>query len=94
MVPGQVFGLDSDALVPVWLSTNGKFYAGLPGGQIISMKEGQAVVDNADRAASMFRQANGIQHFVAALRSPRKSGLAITDKPVVHVIYDGTNDPD
>lgn len=88
-VPSNILGLETTEDVPVWLARSGHFCVGLPSGGIVVLKDGEAVVPSADRAAVMLRQQGGIQQLVAALRGPRAQGLAFGDRAVAHVIYDG-----
>lgn len=89
-VPGNVLGLETAEELPVWLARSGHFCVGMPSGSVLVLKDGQAVIDDADRAAVLFRQKDGLQQVIAALRAPRAQGLAIRDLPVAHVIYDGS----
>lgn len=89
-VPGTVLGLDIEDDLPVWLANSGHLCVGVPGGRIVVLKEGQAVIPDADRAALMFREQDGVQQIVAALRGRRAQGLAVRDKAIAHVIYDGS----
>lgn len=85
-LPGDELGLQDATPTAVWLSRNGDFYAGQPGGQCTSLTAGVAV-DDADRAAVLYRKSGGIRQYVAALRAPRKQGLAVTDRAYAHVIH-------
>lgn len=87
-VSAAVLGLERSDDVLVWLARNGHFCVGLPGGQVMQLKLGEAVVNDASRAAVMFREHDGLQQLVAALRGSRKQGLAIADKLVAHVIHE------
>lgn len=86
-VSGTVFGLETTTKVNAWLARNGLFCLGLPGGQIVPLKQGEAVVDAADAGAVLIRQEGGLQQLIVALRSPQRQGLAVTDTAVAHVIY-------
>jgi type IV secretory pathway VirB2 component (pilin) len=74
------------------LAQSGHFCAGLPSGAVVVLKDGQAVTDGAERGAVLFRQEEGLQQIIAALRGPRAQGLAVRDRAVAHVIYDGSAD--
>lgn len=87
LVNGDVLGLDAANPVLLWLARDGHFCIGLPGGQIQVLKKGEAVVDDADRAAVLVRQQDGLSQFVAALRAPKAQSLAIGDRAVAHVIH-------
>lgn len=88
-VPAEVFDPQARGVVSAWLSNNGHFCIGMPGGKLASLKEGEAVVDGADSAAVMLREDGGIQRLTAALRAPRAQGLAVGDRAVAHVIHRG-----
>ena len=88
-IPANALGGTDTERVPVWIATDGQVCIGGAGGGIATPKQGLAVIDNADRAAVLFREEEGLQQFVAALRGPRRQGMAVRDKAVAHVIYDG-----
>ncbi|MBH1711164.1 hypothetical protein I5U96_05255 [Stenotrophomonas maltophilia] len=87
VVNGDVIGLQSAAPVLIWLARDGYFCIGLPGGQVQVLKKGEAVIDDADHAALLLRQQDGLSQLVAALRAPQGQSLAVTDRAVAHVIH-------
>ncbi|MDR1076360.1 MAG: hypothetical protein LBL59_08730 [Xanthomonadaceae bacterium] len=89
MVPGAALGLESSMPLLVWLARNGWFCIGFPGGQVMPLKQGQAVVDDADRAAMLFREQDGMQQVIAALMAPQKQGLMITDRASAEIVRRG-----
>lgn len=89
-VPGNALFPDGDTEdVPVWISSDGQVCVGRQAGVIQSLKQGLTVVDGAERAATLFREGDGLQQYVAALRGARPQGLAVRDHAAAHVIYDG-----
>lgn len=86
-VPGNVLGLPTTEPLPVWVARSGHFCAGLPDGTVQVMKDGQAVIDSADGAALLFRQQDGLQQIIAALRAPQANGLALRDSVVARVVH-------
>lgn len=86
-VKGQLIGLDDDGDYTVWLSRRGNYVIGMPGGTITALKSDSAVIDDADRGASMFMERNGMRQVVTTLRGPRAQGLAVSDRAVAHVIH-------
>ncbi len=91
-VPGNVMGLATKEPVPVWLASSGHLCIGTSAGVEV-LKDGEAVIPSADRAALLFRQEEGLQQIVAALRGPRAQSLAVTDTAVAHVLYRGDAAP-
>lgn len=89
-VPGNVLGLDTKDDLPVWMARSGHLCVGVPGGGITVLKDGQAVAPAATGAALLFRQQDGLQQVIAALRGTRPQGLAVSDRAVAHVLYDGS----
>lgn len=67
-VRGNLLGLETTQRVAVWLATNGVFVAGLPGGQVVPLTEGQCVIPSAERAAAMLRERNGHRQILLALQ--------------------------
>jgi len=82
-VAGDLVGLDSPSPVPVWLSANGFLSVGAPGGQIVVLKEHEAVIDQAESGALMFREQAGTRQLVAALKGNQPSPLAVRDQMIV-----------
>jgi hypothetical protein len=89
-VPGNVLGLDAAEDLPVWLARTGHFCVGTPGGTVVVLKDGEAVVDGADRAALLFRQQDGLQQILAGLKGPRAQGLVFGDRAVARIVHDGS----
>lgn len=87
-IPGVALGIaDPDDQI-VWLARNGKFCVGAPNGQVITLKDNEAAIDNADRAAVLFREQDGLRQLIAALKGPRRNGLAVSDRPIARVIHE------
>lgn len=86
IIGGDVLGLDGSNPVAVWIATNGQFCAGLPGGQVVPVKNGQAVVDAAERGAILLREQDGIRQLIATLTATRPQGLAVSDRVVTKLI--------
>lgn len=89
-LPGNVLGMETTDEVLVWLSRNGQFCVGGEGGRVTALKQGQAVVNDADRGAVMYREVDGKLQLVVGLKGARQQGLAVSDRPVAHVIHDGS----
>jgi hypothetical protein len=88
-LPGAAVGMPDAEDVPVWIARDGQYCVGTAGGVIVTPKHGHAVVNNADRAATMFREVDGVQQLVTAMRGPRAQALAVRDEVIAHVLYDG-----
>lgn len=87
-VPGQSIGMDDDSDYTVWLSRKGTYVLGLPGGRVTSLNVDRAVINDAERGASLFAQRAGRQQVITTLRGPRSmGGLAVTDRAVAHVVH-------
>jgi hypothetical protein len=84
-VPGNLFGLETANPVPYWLADNGVACLGLPGGQVMPLREGQVVAPSAKRGASLFRERNGLRQVVTALAETAPRGLAMRDVGVMTV---------
>ncbi|WP_202841959.1 hypothetical protein [Luteimonas saliphila] len=87
-IPGPALGFETAEDVPVWIARDGQVCVGGMGGVIVNPNQGRHVVDDASRAAVLFREGDGLQQYIAALRNPRPQGLAIRDRAIAHVIYD------
>lgn len=82
-VDGALLGFETDQPVPVWLTTDGQFCAGLPGGIVVRFNLNTAVTDVGESGAMMFRESNGHRQLVAALSGATRHGLAVQDKVAV-----------
>lgn len=87
-VPGAALGLEDGAEALVWLARDGQLVVGAQGGTVMATREGTAAIDDAERAALLFRAEGGMQQVVAALRGPRPQAMAVRDRAVAHVIYE------
>lgn len=86
VVPGSTVGKPTDDPTLVWLSRGGSFVVGSAGGTVAPIKNA-AAIDDADRAATLLREQDGITTVVSALRAPTKHGLAVTDTAYAHVVH-------
>lgn len=84
-VPGDALGLEGILYpVPVWVGTNGLFYAGTTAGIIPLNKK--AVTSVYGKVAATFMDRDSSRRYVAAGVGGKTSGLAITDKMVARVV--------
>lgn len=90
VVTADVLGFDGAAPMACWLARSGQFVVGTPGGQVVPLKRGEFVANDADRAAVLFREQNGLRQLITTLRGPRHNSFAVADRVVAHVIYDET----
>lgn len=94
VVAGDVFGLDSSAPVAYWMADNGVAVLGLPGGQVLPLRDKQVVGPLAKRGASLLREQAGLRQVVTALRETSPNGLAFKDTGVITVDrYDDSTQP-
>lgn len=87
-VPGSVWpNLQTEQLLPVWQSRDGRLCVGLPGGQIFHPQPRpeapDAVFDAASSAALLYRESPGDRRIVSALRGTGPQALAMQDRLVV-----------
>lgn len=80
VVPGSVFGLESTAPVAYWLADNGVGCLGLPGGQVVPLRENQTIAPAATAGASLYRDTGAMRQVVTTLVNAVPRGLAIGDK--------------
>lgn len=89
-VEGNLLGLETTQPVAVWLATNGVFCAGLPGGQVLPLTEGQCALPTAERAAALLRKRNGVLQILMAMQGQRiENPFAIGDSAVATVRRNG-----
>lgn len=89
--PASAWGIQSKQWVPAWLGTDGLYTVGLPGGSIVTFNQSEFVAGVGDKAASMFREADGLMQFVTVVRGRSKQRLGVTDEAIARVYReDGT----
>lgn len=85
VTPARKWGIESDTEVPAWLSKNGRFVVGMPGGVLVTMKDDEAVTGVGERGASLFREADGLTQFLTSLRAPTRQRAGVADTAVAKV---------
>ncbi len=88
-VPANLFGLETTLPVAYWLAANGVACLGLPGGQVLPLRERQVVAPTAERGASLFRERDGIRQIITALQGATAQGLAVGDRASPRVYRNG-----
>ena len=92
LVPGSVFGLETTAPVAYWLARNGVFCLGLPGGQVIPMKEESlALPVDAERGAAAVLLFDGIRQVLASTFGGLPNTAAASDSADVTVRRNGVS---
>lgn len=93
MVPAEELAIEGlTYAVPVWLSNNGGFVAGLPNGTVQVLTGGRYSAPRGDRAASLFRSERGISQVITAIRPPvQASPVGMTDSVSMTVTRNGIN---
>lgn len=89
VVPASMFNLETTLPVAYWIAKNGVACLGLPGGTVVPLREKQAIAPNAESAASLFRERNGIRQIITALGGATKQGLAIGDRASARIYRNG-----
>lgn len=85
-VPAKVFGLEGDGMVAYWLADNGVGCLGLPGGNVIPLRENQAIAPAAETGASLYRDLNGLRQVITTLQGSIERGMAIGDSVGCEVV--------
>lgn len=85
-VPGDVFGLETTESVVYWLDDAGTACLGLPGGNVLPLRQNQVAAPDADAGASLYRDQNGMRQVITTLVGARERGLAIGDRAECTVI--------
>jgi hypothetical protein len=90
LAPGTVFGLETTAPVAFWLARNGVFCLGLPGGQVIPMKEESlALPVDAERGTAAVLLFDGIRQILASTFGGLSNLAAATDTADITVRRNG-----
>lgn len=87
IVKGTDIGLETTESVAFWLSANGVFCAGLPGGKLIPMTEGQLALPDGEHGASLFREHDGLRQLITSYLSASGNGLAVGDSVSASVTH-------
>lgn len=73
-------GLSGTGRVAFWLSTNGVFCAGLPGGEVRPLTDGRLALPDGEQGASLYREHNGLRQLVTSYLTSNGNGLAMRDR--------------
>lgn len=85
-IEGTKLGLEYAGKVPYWLSTNGMFCAGLPGGRVIPLTESRFLADTgATRGASLYRELNGIKQLITTASGGEVAAGRASDEAIATV---------
>lgn len=90
VVPGSYLGLSVTTNVVYWLSTNGVFCIGLPGGSVEPFSENYLLASKAQSGASYVRDIDGIRQIVTNLSgigAPQTAAASVT--AVASVVRNG-----
>lgn len=91
LTPASAWGIESKQDVPAWLGRDGLFTVGLPGGNVITFNQADFVAGVGERAASLFREADGLMQFITAQRGVQRQRMGVTDAAIARVYReDGT----
>jgi hypothetical protein len=86
-MPGDVWGLQTKQLLPVWIARDGRVCVGQPGGDVYlpQPRDGgpDALFDQADSTALYFKQSEGDSRLVAAMRGAQPQALTVRDRLIV-----------
>lgn len=88
-VPASVFGQDSSVPAVYWIATNGVACLGLPGGQVLALKDKVAVAPNATYGATLFREFKGMRQMITTLRETTPRKFAVADRAVATIYRNG-----
>ncbi len=83
--PASAWGIESKRTVPAWLGRDGLFNVGLPGGTIVTFNQADFVAGVGDKAASLFREADGLMQFITAQRGVSAQRLGVSDEAIARV---------
>ena len=68
LAPGTVFNLETETLVAFWVERNGTMCLGMPGGNVIPIREGEVALPvDAERGAAAYFGFNGVRQVVTSL---------------------------
>lgn len=90
VVDGSDIGLDVKGRVAVWVSSDGVFTAGLPGGQLVDLTRDTLAMPEGEYGAMMLRSRNGLTQLVASYITTGANPLAVTDTASATVIRRST----
>lgn len=85
MTPASAWGIESKQNVPAWLGKDGLFTVGLPGGTVVTFNQADFVAGVGDRAASLFRESDGLMQFITTQRGVAQPRVGVSDTAVARV---------
>ena len=86
LTPASAWGIQSKRILPAWLGKDGLFAVGMPGGTVATFNQSEFVAGVGDKAASLFREADGLMQFVTAQRGVQRPRLGVVDEAVA-IVY-------
>ena len=86
LTPASAWGIQSKRMLPAWLGKDGLFAVGMPGGTVATFNQSEFVAGVGDKAASLFREADGLMQFVTAQRGVQRPRLGVVDEAVA-IVY-------
>jgi len=89
VVPASMFGFDTTLPVAYWIAANGVACIGMPGGQVVPLREKQVVAPKASHGASLFREQDGLRQIITSLSDASPQGLAVGDRASARVYRNG-----
>ena len=78
-------GLEGDELVAVWMSKNGVFMAGGPGGSLTPLTQGRLALPQGESGAAMFREFQGVRQLVMSYTNDGANHFSIGDRATATV---------
>lgn len=81
-ITGSVFGLETNEIGVAWLSRQGLHCFCLPGGQLVRFNANEAAADVPERAASVFRELDGIRQIITSTPGGAPTNFRVRDRLV------------
>lgn len=89
IVPAKAFNAEGSGNVVYWLDTAGHFCTGSAGGVVTRLADRRFNAGSADRAASFFRERNGMRHVITMPRGAMVDRFSMKDSMSIRVFRGG-----
>lgn len=91
--PASAWGIDSKRYLPAWKGLDGLFGIGMPGGKIVTFNQSEFMAGVGERAASLFRESDGLMQFITVARGGRtRARMGVMDEAIARVYDEAGNE--
>lgn len=93
LTPASAWGIQSKRYLPAWKGLDGLFAVGMPGGTIVTFNQSEFMAGTGEKAASLFREADGMMQFITVARGGRqRARMGVVDEAIARLYDEAGNE--